>query len=245
MTAPTRRVCSTRALEAADWKGFKARRKAAKQDGKLRGIGLALFLEPSGGMGKEQVEIRDRLRRQARDVFQRRSVGAGARDRFPGAGRRRAGLSRRPDRDARTTTSATPKFLGTGTFGSRSLICHGAALQACAKEIVEKGKKLAAGELEVAPTDVTFDKGQYRVTGTDLSISIKSLIEKKWGQPTHPLDTNTTFDLAFAYPERRAHRRGRDRSGHRRVADRELRGGRRLRQHLSITRWSRASCTAD
>ena len=34
--------------------------KAAKKDGKLRGIGLALFLEPSGGMGKEQVEIRDR-----------------------------------------------------------------------------------------------------------------------------------------------------------------------------------------
>ena len=46
------------ALKAADWEGFKARRKAAKKDGKLLGIGLALFLEPSGGMGKEQVEIR-------------------------------------------------------------------------------------------------------------------------------------------------------------------------------------------
>src|SRR6185437_12493960 len=46
------------ALKAADWAGFKARRKAAKKNGKLRGLGLALFLEPSGGMGKEQVEIR-------------------------------------------------------------------------------------------------------------------------------------------------------------------------------------------
>jgi carbon-monoxide dehydrogenase large subunit len=46
------------ALQAADWDGFEARRQAAKNNGKLRGIGLALFLEPSGGMGKEQVEIR-------------------------------------------------------------------------------------------------------------------------------------------------------------------------------------------
>ena len=46
------------ALEAADWNGFKARRKAAKKSGKLRGIGLALFLEPSGAVGKEQIEIK-------------------------------------------------------------------------------------------------------------------------------------------------------------------------------------------
>ena len=46
------------ALKASDWDGFEKRRKAAKREGKLRGIGLALFLEPSGGMGKEQVELR-------------------------------------------------------------------------------------------------------------------------------------------------------------------------------------------
>ena len=46
------------ALQASDWDGFEPRRKAAKRAGKLRGIGLAMFLEPSGGMGKEQVELR-------------------------------------------------------------------------------------------------------------------------------------------------------------------------------------------
>jgi carbon-monoxide dehydrogenase large subunit len=95
---------------------------------------------------------------------------------------------------------AQPKLLGTGTFGSRSLICHGAALTTAAREIVEKGKKLAADELEVQPADVTFDNGQYRVAGTDLSVSMKTLIEKKWGEGAHPLDTNTAIDLAFAYP---------------------------------------------
>ena len=187
------------ALEAADWKGFNARRKAAKRDGKLRGIGLALFLEPSGGMGKEQVEIRVGSDGTLAMYSNAGPSGQGHETVFPALV---AGVLGFPDDriEMRVNDVATPKFLGTGTFGSRSLICHGAALQTCAKEIVEKGKKLAAGELEVAPTDITFDKGQYRVTGTDLSISIKTLIEKKWGQPTHPLDTNTTFDLAFAYP---------------------------------------------
>jgi aerobic carbon-monoxide dehydrogenase large subunit len=187
------------ALEAADWDGFKARRKAAKKDGKLRGIGLALFLEPSGGMGKEQVEIRIGSDGKLAMYSNAGPSGQGHETVFPALVADVLGF---PDDliEMRVNDVATPKFLGTGTFGSRSLICHGAALQACAKEIVEKGKKLAAGELEVAPTDITFDKGQYRVTGTDLSISIKTLIEKKWGQPTHPLDTNTTFDLAFAYP---------------------------------------------
>ena len=48
-----------------------------------------------------------------------------------------------------STTSRRPKLVGTGSFGSRSLISHGAALMNGAKEIVEKGKELAAGELEV------------------------------------------------------------------------------------------------
>jgi carbon-monoxide dehydrogenase large subunit len=187
------------ALEAADWDGFGARRKAAKKNGKLRGLGLALFLEPSGGMGKEQVEIRVGADGKLGMYSNAGPSGQGHETVFPALV---AGVLGIPDDriEMRVNDVATPKFLGTGTFGSRSLICHGAALQACAKEIVEKGKKLAAGELEVAPADVTFDKGQYRVTGTDLSISMKTLIEKKWGEPAHPLDTNTTFDIAFAYP---------------------------------------------
>jgi carbon-monoxide dehydrogenase large subunit len=93
-----------------------------------------------------------------------------------------------------------PKLVGVGTFGSRSLISHGAALATGAKEIVEKGRKLAAREFEVEAGDVAFDNGQYRVVGTDLSISMRALIERKWAEATHPLDTNVTLDLATAFP---------------------------------------------
>ena len=102
--------------------------------------------------------------------------------------------------ELRFNDNSAPKLMGTGSFGSRSLISHGGALMNGAKEIVEKGKALAAGELEVSPNDVTFENGVYKVAGTDLSINIRTLIEKKWDQPTHPLDTNVTLDTAAAFP---------------------------------------------
>ena len=46
------------ALQAAEWDKFPARRREAKRRGKLRGIGLSLFIEPSGGVGKEEIAIR-------------------------------------------------------------------------------------------------------------------------------------------------------------------------------------------
>ena len=187
------------ALKASDWKGFKARRRASKKAGRLRGIGLAMFLEPSGGMGKEQVEIRIGADGKLGLYSNAGPSGQGHETVFPALVAGVLGIAE--DRiEMRVNDVATPKFLGTGTFGSRSLICHGAALTTAAREIVEKGKRLAAGELEVAPSDVTFENGRYRVAGTDLSIGIETLIEKKWTEATHPLDTNTAIDLAFAYP---------------------------------------------
>ncbi len=102
--------------------------------------------------------------------------------------------------ELRFNDNSALKLMGTGSFGSRSLISHGGALMNGAKAIVEKGKALAAGELEVSPNDVTFENGVYKVAGTDLSINIRTLIEKKWNQPTHPLDTNVTLDTAAAFP---------------------------------------------
>jgi aerobic carbon-monoxide dehydrogenase large subunit len=187
------------ALEAADWKGFAARRRAAARQGKLRGIGLALFLEPSGGVGKEQVEIRIASGGRLEMYSNAGPSGQGHETVFPAIV---ADVLKYPaDKiELRVNALNTPKLAGTGSFGSRSLISHGHALQAAAKEIVEKGKKLAAEELEVAAGDVTFDNGTYKVTGTDLRVSLQSLIEKKWSTPAHPLDTNTTVDLATAFP---------------------------------------------
>ena len=187
------------ALQAADWKGFAKRRREAKRRGKLRGIGLALFLEPSGGLGKEQVEIRIETGGRLAMYSNAGPSGQGHETVFPMIVADVLGIP--ADRiELRYNDVAAPKLLGTGSFGSRSLVSHGSALQTAAKEIVEKGRTLAASEFEVAPADVIFENGEYKVAGTDLKIGMQTLIERKWSEPNHPLDTNTTIDLANAFP---------------------------------------------
>ena len=187
------------ALEASDWDGFGARRTAASKAGKLRGLGLALFLEPSGGLGKEQVELRIERNGRLAMFSLAGPTGQGHETVYPAIV---AGILGFPEEriDLRYNDVAAPKLAGLGTFGSRSLISHGAALSGGAKEIVEKGRHLAARELEVAPADVAFADGHYRVAGTDLSVSMQALIEKDWGDGSHPLDTNVTLDTATAFP---------------------------------------------
>jgi carbon-monoxide dehydrogenase large subunit len=187
------------ALKASDWAGFAKRRRAAKREGKLRGIGLALFLEPSGGMGKEQVELRVEPNGRLSMFSLAGQSGQGHETVYPAIVADILGVPE--DKiDLRYNDVNTPKLIGVGTFGSRSLISHGAALAKGAREIVEKGKALAARQFEVAADDVSFADGQYRVVGTDLSVSMQALIEKRWGEAAHPLDTNVTLDLANAFP---------------------------------------------
>ena len=187
------------ALQAADWKGFAKRRREAKRRGKLRGIGLALFLEPSGGVGKEQAEIRIQSDGRLALYSNAGPSGQGHETVFPQVVADVLGIPAETI-ELRYNDVAAPKLAGTGSFGSRSLISHGRALQAAAKEVVEKGRKLAAGEFEVAPGDVVFEHGQYRVAGTDLAIGLQALIERRWSEPGHPLDSNVAVDLASAFP---------------------------------------------
>jgi carbon-monoxide dehydrogenase large subunit len=187
------------ALEAADWKGFGKRQRASKREGKLRGIGLAMFIEPSGGMGKEQSDLRVEPDGKLSMFSLAGPSGQGHETVFPAMVAEVLGLPE--DRiDLRYNDVRAPKLAGTGSFGSRSLISHGASLVAGAREIVEKGKALAARELEADPGDIAFDRGEYRVAGTDRAVTMKILMEKKWGEAAHPLDTNITIDLATAFP---------------------------------------------
>ena len=45
------------AMENADWKGFKARRRESAKRGKLRGIGMATYTERCGGGFPETASI--------------------------------------------------------------------------------------------------------------------------------------------------------------------------------------------
>ncbi|MCC6777369.1 MAG: xanthine dehydrogenase family protein molybdopterin-binding subunit [Hyphomicrobiales bacterium] len=183
------------ALEAADWKGFERRRREAKRRGKLRGIGCAVFIEPSGGAGQEEIAIRFDGEGKL-DLFALAGPsGQGHETVFPDIVAGILGVAPEQIR-LRYNDSSAPPLVGTGSFGSRSMISHGGALSIGAHEIKRKGMELAAKDLEVAASDLVFDNGRYRVPGTDLSVDVQELARKHSGA----LDTVAKLDTAAAFP---------------------------------------------
>src|SRR5262249_23902829 len=185
--------------DAADWKSFERRRRAAQRQGKLRGIGCAVFIEPSGGVGEEEIIIRFDAD-GALDLFTVSGAsGQGHETVFPELVADILGVASETVR-LRASDPDAPPLVGTGSFGSRSLISHGGALVTGAREVIRKGTELAARELEVAESDLTFETGRYRVPGTDVSIGFAELARKVAGAGEHPLDTRLKVNIAGSFP---------------------------------------------
>ena len=186
------------ALKEGDWTGFEKRRKEARRRGMLRGIGCATFIEPSGGLGQEEIAIKFNMDGLV-DLFANAGPsGQGHETAFPDLVAAVFGLQSDRIR-LRYSDPEGPMLAGTGTFGSRSLISHGGALTLGAREVVRKGLDLAAKEMEAAAADIEFDAGYYRVRGTDLAISFEQLAKKYAGEDEHPLDTTLKINTLSTY----------------------------------------------
>jgi len=185
------------ALEQGEWGGFEARRAEARKRGKLRGIGCALFVEPAGAGGapKEEAMIKFGESGSALLYVLSGSSGQGHETVYPEVVGEALGMD--PERiTLRASDPDGPRLIGEGTIGSRSMMAHGGALLVAAREVVRKGTELAAKDLEVAPSDLEFSKGRYRVKGTDVSIGVEDLA-KKHGSA---LDAGGEIPLPRSFP---------------------------------------------
>jgi carbon-monoxide dehydrogenase large subunit len=100
----------------------------------------------------------------------------------------------------RASDPAGPPLVGAGTIGSRSMMSHGGAMALAAREVIRKGMDLAASELEVAASDIEFERGRYRVKGTDLAVKLEGLVRKYAGASPHPLDSMGALATPRAFP---------------------------------------------
>lgn len=173
-------------LAAADWDGFAARRAESEARGKLRGIGLAMYVETSGvapsklaGMlGArigffESAEIRIDAGGGVRLLAGTHNHGQGHDTTYAQIIATKLGLPFDKVTVIEGDTEAVP--MGTGTFGSRSIAVGGSAISVAADKIVEKGRNLAAHLLEAAVEDVSFADGVYAIDGTDRQITIAEI----------------------------------------------------------------------
>ncbi len=184
----------------ADIAGFAKRREAAKRRGRLRGLGVAMFIEPSGGGGpKEEVAIKFGANGDASIYSQVGPSGQGNETAYPEIVAGVFGID--PEHvNMPVGDQQIAPLTGMGSIGSRSAMTHGSAFLVAAREVVKKGMELAAKDLEVSASDVVFEEGVYRVAGTDLSVGFSEIARKYGASPDKPLDVTANIPSPMAFP---------------------------------------------
>lgn len=168
-------------LALADWNGFGARRAASEAEGRLRGRGLASFLEWTGGMAfEERVTVSVAADGFIEILSATQAMGQGIATSYVQLAVDVFGVSE--DR-IRIVQGDTDRANGFGSAGSRSLFTGGSAVRVASERTVDTAKQLAGEALEVASADIEYREGRFAVVGTDVGIDL--------------------FELAARQPERR------------------------------------------
>jgi carbon-monoxide dehydrogenase large subunit len=171
------------AMKEADWKGFDARRAASAKRGKLRGRGIATYIEataPGGFAPYDQVIINWEKDGTMTLHTASHNHGQGHETAFAQIV---AGVLGIPMTKIRLRTSEPDtNLIANPTGGSRTLHGLGSAMLLASREIVQKGLDFAAEDLETAKADLEFAQGEYRIKGTDRKIAIAALAQKHPGK---------------------------------------------------------------
>ena len=165
-----------KALEAADWAGFAARKSDSARRGKQRGIGLSYYIEVCGGAPGVPALLRFEHDDSVTLIVGTQSNGQGHETAYAQIVAERLGIPFEKIALRQGDTAAMPT--GSFTGGSRSVPVGGTASRMAADVVIEKGKQLAADLLEAASADIEFRDGTYVVAGTDRLIDIFSVARK-------------------------------------------------------------------
>lgn len=162
-----------RAMEVADWKGFKARLRASTKAGKIRGIGLACYIEACGGGGPESSTVILEKDGMVTVLIGTQSNGQGHETAYSQLVSQHLDI---PMDRIRVIQGDTDKVeTGSGTGGSRSIPVGGAALNKATEILSDNLKQLASEKLEAGLGDLEFVDGAVRVVGTDKALDLAAI----------------------------------------------------------------------
>jgi carbon-monoxide dehydrogenase large subunit len=165
-----------RALDAADWAGFARRKEESKRRGKLRGCGVSVYLEWTGALPTETVDIEVGVDGTVTVFSGTQAMGQGLETSYTQLVVEQLGI---PAEKIRVVQGDTDRVNGVGSVGSRSAFVGGSALVAAGRRMIARGRELAADALEAAPSDIEFHDGRYRIAGTDKSIELSELAARQ------------------------------------------------------------------
>ena len=149
------------------------RRAGAKRedgDGKLRGLGIACFLETARGAPNEGAEIRFENDGTVSLLLGTQSNGQGHETAYPQIAADLLGLPIETFRFVQADTGEIPA--GNGHGGARSMHQGGFALFNAAQAVLAKGRAVAAGLLQAEPAELVFADGRFSVPGSGRGIDL-------------------------------------------------------------------------
>ena len=161
-----------RAVLESDWKGFASRAEDSKRRGKLRGRGLAIYIEWTGALPTETVDIRVDTDGTVTVFSGTMAMGQGIETSYV---QLVTEVLQIPAKSIRIVQGDTDLANGVGSVGSRSAFVGGSAVVSAGRKVIVRGKELAAGALEAAAADIEFRDGRFGIAGTDRALGLAEL----------------------------------------------------------------------
>jgi len=187
-------------LEISDHAGFEARAAESAARGKLRGFGIAHYIEacgiaPSNLVGQlgaraglyESATVRVNATGSISVYTGSHSHGQGHETSFAQVVAEMIGIDAAQIDIVHGDTANSP--MGMGTYGSRSLAVGGSAIVKATNKIINKAKKIAAHLLEASEADIELKDGKFSVAGTDKSVDWAGVTLAAYVPHNYPLES--------------------------------------------------------
>ena len=186
------------ALARADWAGFAARKSQAERAGRLRGIGIATYLEAGGGGAtpKDQVAAEFGADGAMTLYAVTQSSGQGHETVFPQIVAEALGIGTEHIRFHPGPPAA--ELIGSGTGGSRGALGTGSAFSVLGRKLIEVARPHAAAKLGVTESELRYSEGRFYAG--DRTLGFIELARSLAATKPHPLDTVAEGSFGMSYP---------------------------------------------
>jgi len=207
-------ACQNKALEIADYEGFKKRQVEARKQGRYVGMGISNAVEATGLGPYEGATVRVANNGKIAVYLGASTQGQSHKTTLAQIAADHFGVDI-ADVTVTTGDSATISQ-GMGTFGARIAVTGGNSVHLAAAEVAGKIKKIASEMLEVPENDLVLRNGRVEVVdaggnSTGLSKTFREIAVKSIGQTGFAMPAGTTPGLestSYFLPERSTYSNG-------------------------------------
>ena len=184
-------------LKHADYAGFEQRRAAAKAAGKLRGIGVATYLEAGGGgSSKDQVSVEFAPDGKMTLYAVTQASGQGHETVFPQIVADALGIA--TDNIIFHPMPPAADLVGNGTGGSRAALGTGSVFHVLGKKLIDLAKPHAAAQLGRPETELRYSEGRFHAG--DRSLGFMELAAELGKTKPHPLNSVAEATIGATFP---------------------------------------------